>query len=187
MYKLILLGSLILIPRFASAAPGVFCPCEDKQIVAQLQASSSEQLALANAVLPRLQDERVIAFAQTVVINQTDFNQRLTKFINDTGIVPNETDLSKAYQDETRQKIAEFKILKGSSLDQNYIETEFNDDQKLITAYDTYWILKVLNSDLKTFLEGTRPLIQSHFDEVQSIRTLLKGATVASSASGPRL
>jgi len=180
MNKLILLGALILMPRLTYAAPGVFCPCEDKQIVAQLQASSNEQLALANAVLPSLQDERVIAFAQTVVINQTDFNRRLAKFINDTGIVPNETDLSKAYGNETQQKIAEFKTLKGSSLDRSYIETEFNDDQKLITAYDTYWILKVLNSDLKTFLEGTRPLIQSHFDEVQSIRTLIN-------ASGSRL
>lgn len=170
----LILWSLILIPRVTLASPEVFCPCEDRQIVAQLQASANADIEVAQAVLPRLHDQKAIAYAQAVIADQTNFVQQIDKFVNDTGLVPDQTDLSKAYGENAKVKTKTLGSLKGTSLDSAYIDTQVNDHLSLITAYETYWILKVLNADLKAFLEKARPSIQSHYDQAKAIQDELK-------------
>ena len=167
--KLVLLSLIAAsVVPFTTRALG--CPCEDKQVIAIVLNTNQAEIAVANSVLPRLSNPGVIAFAKKTIADHNTSNISLNKFSVDFGLPAEQVPLSQVVLTKASSEIQSFNALSGAALDKAYIDSETTDHQIALTGLDTYWVLKVINLDLKAWLINYRISLADHFAQAQALQ-----------------
>jgi predicted outer membrane protein len=82
-----------------------------------------------------------------------------------TAAVP--SDLGQAAQDE----LAQLRSLSGIELDRRYVAAAINDDQRLLDAMDTRFLVQAKDSGLKTLVKDTRSKVAANLDAARRVQT----------------
>ncbi len=150
--------------------------CSDGQIVAILHESAIGEVALAQAVLPRLSDANVKAFAQKMINDHTASDMSLQSTAKAAGITAVENGLSQEIADEAQDEIQALSSKTGSALDKSYMRHAVLEHLGDLAVSDHVITPSVKNSTLAMAALTVRALVAMHVQLATSIVGSLEGA-----------
>ncbi len=152
------------------------CPCVDKQTLAINKTFHENAIKVENAVLSRLQNQNLINLvSDSLGEDQAKLIEIQNLSINN-GIPYEYTSLSQGFNARTDAELNKLKgIPAGPALDQEYATFRASELQRLLTAFDTYFVLDVTTPALKAWVPQERGVIASNFSESDQIEAQVKG------------
>jgi len=154
----------------------------DPQIVGIVSAADQIDIAGAKLALTKTKNSQVKEFAQQMI----DDHMKLQKSVNDLGkklnVTPAQSDTSKALKTQAAAEMKKLRGLRGKAFDTEYINNEVAFHQQVIDAAGKVLIPNAKNQELKSALEGAAPLLQSHMEHAQQLKSSVGGGS--SSGSG---
>lgn len=97
---------------------------DDDEIVLVADAINAGKVAQASAVLPRLSNEDVRAFAERMIDEHSAAREELSLLAEQQGLEPDDSDLSDSLERDNATTIARLERTPDESLDVEYIETQ---------------------------------------------------------------
>ena len=170
--------------------------CSDGQALAIAIATNQGEIDEANAVVNRLSNAEVRAFAQQMIVDHTRLRDQLlavaanpsasvfggssstgsTGTSTGTPIVQQPNAISSRLQSESQKTIAELTMLEGAQLDQTYLEREILDHLTTLALMDNIVIPSVTNPVLAMALGSGTPIVKMHEMLALQVQTRLEGA-----------
>jgi len=166
----------------ASSSQGMCLPapslsiCSDGQIVAILHEAATGEIALAMAVLPRLSNSNVKAFAQKMIDDHTMGDASLQAAAQTAGTMTVENGLSKEIADSSQDTIQALMSKSGDELDRSYMRHAVLDHLQDLAVFDHVVTPSVKNADLAKAALTDRALVASHTQLASSVLTSLEGS-----------
>ncbi|HXR74971.1 MAG TPA: DUF4142 domain-containing protein [Bryobacteraceae bacterium] len=158
---------------FAQAQSGGAAPT-DPQIVGIVLAANQIDINYGKLALSKSNDKDVRGFAQQMITDHAS----LQKAVRDLGaklkVTPADSDTSTSLNKQAKETTAKLKKLNGQAFDKAYVENEIAFHKAVINANDNVLIPSAKNSELKSALEGARPLFQGHLEHVEHIQSALQ-------------
>lgn len=146
----------------------------DPQIVGIVVAANQIDIDYGKLALSKSKNPEVRVFAQQMVTDHSS----LQKAVGDLGaklkVTPAASDTSKSLNQQAKSTTAKLKKLKGAAFDKAYVENEIAFHKAVINANDNVLIPSAKNSELKSALEGARPLFQGHLEHVEHMQSALQ-------------
>lgn len=176
--KLVLL-SLVLFPWGTFSQAWGQCTCSDKETIAINQAFHKGGLAAARAALPNLRTPEVVNFAQASIREHEAIVKELDRIIIDAGLASKPSDISKAFSARAQEAVLTLKGLKGAQLEQEYLDFLINELGVLITAFETYFIPKVVTPTMKEWVAQELPKLDEQYAIAKSVRAKVVGGKKA--------
>jgi hypothetical protein len=177
--KLVLL-SLVLLPWGTLSQAWGQCPCSDKETLSINEAYNKGALAVTQAVLPRLTNPEVIAFAKLSAVEFQATAQELDKLSIDAGIDRKPNGIEQGFIDRSKQALTSLSKVSGAALDESYMEYASTELLLLLTAFDTYFIPKVTTPAMKAWTAKERPIIFNNLNTAQALHgKVLQAAALA--------
>jgi putative membrane protein len=158
--------------------------CSDGQIVAILHESAMGEVALAQAVLPRLSDANAKAFAQKMINDHTASDMSLQSTAKMAGITAVENGLSQEIADSAKDEIMALSSKTGSDLDRSYMRHEVLDHLGDLAVSDHVVAPSVKNATLAMAALTDRALVAMHLQLATSIVGSLEGACGGMTSTG---
>jgi putative membrane protein len=150
--------------------------CSDGQAAAVLHASSKAEIDLANAVVGRLSDANVKAFASRMVTEHTASDAALTSVLATAGITMAANGVSKAITDAGNAQIQGLAAKTGMDLDKAYIEQAVLDHVANLAISDHIVMPSIKNTALASYAEQDRALMATHAQGATTEQTSLEGS-----------
>jgi putative membrane protein len=145
----------------------------DPQIVGIVVAANQIDIDYGKLALSKSKDQAVRSFAQQMITDHSS----LQKAVGDLGaklkVTPASSDTSKALNKQAKETTSKLKKLSGSAFDKAYVANEIAFHKAVINANDNVLIPSAKNGELKSALEGARPLFQGHLEHVENIQSTL--------------
>lgn len=155
----------------------------DPQIVGIVVAANNIDIDYAKLALKKSKNKEVKDFAQQMVTDHS----ALQKAVNDLGaklsVTPEDSDTSKSLKSQSDEELKKLEGLKGKAFDKAYIDNEVAYHKVVIDANDNVLIPNAKNADLKSALEGAKPLFQGHLEHAQKVQSALEGNKTAATSS----
>lgn len=162
-----------------AAAPDLSQPqlavCSDGQVAAILHSSGKGEIDLANAVLDRLEDPSVKAFAQRMITDHTALDEALTAAVGQAGITMEETDISKELDDSAQLTIQELSSKSGSELDRSYMAHEVVDHLKDLGLSDHLLAPSIKDPTLLAVATQERAAVALHAQLAVQVQSSVAG------------
>jgi hypothetical protein len=149
------------------------CPCVDQETLTINQRYHEAGLLVDNTALTRLQNTQVIALVNASLVEHQAKIKELSAMSVNAGIPYRPTALSQGFTDRATQEITVLSGLNGSAEDQNYLTFRAGELQRLLTAFDTYFIPQVETPTMKAWTPGERALVSQRFNETNALYSKL--------------
>jgi putative membrane protein len=165
--------------------------CSDGQALAIAIAANQGEIDEAKAVVNRLSNAEVRAFAQQMIADHTRLRDQLlavaanpsasvfggSSSTGSTGtpIVQQPNAISSRLQTESQKTVAELTMLEGSHLDQTYLEREILDHLTTLALMDNVVIPSVTNPVLAMALGSGTPIVKMHEMLALQVQTRIEG------------
>ena len=151
------------------------CPCVDKQTLAINKTYHENSIKVGNEVLARLQNPDLIT--QVTAAIQED-QAKITEIQNisiNAGIPYEYTDLSQGFNARAAAEANKLKnIPNGPALDQEYANFRAGELQRLLTAFDTYFVLDVTTPTLKVWVPKERNIVAGNYADSNKVEDEVK-------------
>jgi predicted outer membrane protein len=160
----------------AVSSPPLIPVCSDGQVAAIMHASDLAEVDVARAVLSRLTDANVTAFAQRMITDHTALDNALTAVLASAGIAPVETSLSREITASAQAEIVALSGLSGSALEQAYIDHAVLEHLTDLGVGDHLLAPSIKNAQLAAAAATARTVIAGHAQLAVQVQTSLEGA-----------
>ena len=154
---LILLGWLAI--RVASAQPALLA-ASDNTFIQNAHRDGEHEIAMAKVALERAIDPKVQHFAQELIDDHSQANRELAELAMRKGIT---LDLNASKTPDTSPKS------NGRQFDRDFLTQIVNDHERAVSNF-TQEQKTVSDLDLKTFIDKTLPVLQTHLTMAQSLQ-----------------
>src|SRR5687768_8801304 len=118
--------------------------------------------------------KRVKEFAELMVRDDTDVNEKATALVKKLGVTPEESTTSKSLRADGDKLIGKLKTLHGPEFDRAYVDNEVAYHEAVLGVLDKTLIPNTKNAELKSLLESARPVFASHLEHAKMIQASLK-------------
>jgi putative membrane protein len=145
-------------------------PNSDPHIVGIVATANQGEIEQGNAAASRATNADVRAFAQMMVADHTTALSAVRDTSARAGITPADNDTTAALQRTSRETITNLATYSGAEFDRQYMQTQINLHQWLLTALDQHLIPMAANRDLKSLLETQRVSVAAHLEQARAIR-----------------
>jgi putative membrane protein len=155
----------------------------DPQIAGIVVAANNIDIDYAKLALKKSKNKDVKAFAQQMETDHSALQKAVSDLAAKLNVTPEESDTSKSLKSQSDEELAKLKKLKGKAFDKAYIDNEVAYHKVVINANDNVLIPNAQNADLKSALEGAKPLFQGHLEHAEKVQSELEGNKSASKSS----
>jgi putative membrane protein len=145
-------------------------PNADPHIVGIVANANQGEIDQGNAAASRATNSDVRAFAQMMVADHTTALGAVRDTSGRAGITPADNDTTAALQRTSRETITNLATYSGADFDRQYMQTQINLHQWLLTALDQHLIPLAANRDLRSLLETQRVSVAAHLEQARAIR-----------------
>jgi putative membrane protein len=145
-------------------------PNSDPHIVGIVMAANQGEIEQGNAAATRATNPDVRAFAQMMVADHTTALGAVRDTSARAGVTPADNDTTAALQRTSRETITNLATYSGAEFDRQYMQTQVNLHQWLLTALDQQLIPLATNRDLRSLLETQRVSVAAHLEQARAIR-----------------
>jgi putative membrane protein len=159
--KTSLFALAILLVGTAVQAESLSAP--EKQFVEKASAGNSAEIKLAMLAQKKSQDSKVKDFANQMITDHGKANNDLKPIAEAANVK-----MSDQLKGEAKQSYDELAKLSGAKFDQMYLSTMLKDHEKDAAAYKKEQA-EVKNSQLKTYVNNTLPVVEHHLTMVQKM------------------
>lgn len=154
----------------ATTDPAATTPNSDPHILSIAIAANQGEVDQGNAATPRATNADVRAFAEMMVRDHTAALTELRDIGTRAPITGADNETTAALQRTSRQTITNLGTYSGAEFDRQYIQTQINVHQWLLTALDQHLIPLARNRELRTLLERQRGVVAQHLEQARAIR-----------------
>lgn len=145
-------------------------PNSDPHIVGIVMAANQGEIEQGNAAATRATNSDVRAFAQMMAADHTTALSAVRDTSGRAGLTPADNDTTAALQRTSRETITNLATYSGAEFDRQYMQTQVNLHQWLLTALDQHLIPLATNRDLRSLLETQRVSVAAHLEQARAIR-----------------
>lgn len=145
-------------------------PNSDPHIVGIVAAANQGEIDQGNAAASRATSSDVRAFAQMMVADHTTALGAVRDSSSRAGIMAADNDTTAALQRTSRETVTNLATYSGAEYDRQYMDTQINLHQWLLTALDQHLIPLATNRDLRSLLETQRVNVAAHLEQARAIR-----------------
>ncbi|GAC1445387.1 MAG: DUF4142 domain-containing protein [Chloroflexota bacterium] len=148
----------------------------DPQIVGIVVAANQIDIDYGKLALVKSKNQQVREFAQQMVTDHSSLQKAVGDLGSKLSVTPAESDTSNSLKKQAQETTAKLNKLKGKRFDKAYVDNEVAYHKVVINANDNVLIANAKNAELKSALEGARPLFQGHLEHAESVQASLGGA-----------
>jgi putative membrane protein len=145
-------------------------PSSDPHIVGIVMAANQGEIDQGNAAASRATNADVRAFAQMMVRDHSTALGAVRDTAGRGGITSADNDTTAALQRTSRETITNLATYSGAEFDRQYMQTQINLHQWLLTALDQHLIPLARNRDLRSLLETQRVSVAAHLEQARALR-----------------
>jgi putative membrane protein len=137
---------------------------EDRKFMMEAAQGGMLEVEASRLAMARASSDEVKQFAQQLMKDHTDANEKLMQIAQDKGI-----QLPKQLDAKHKQQLSKLSKLKGEEFDQAYMrEMGHKDHKKDIQAFEKQ-ARQGKDPELRTFAEETLPVLQKHLSMAQKV------------------
>ena len=138
---------------------------QDRKFMMEAAQGGMLEVEASRMALERASSQQVKEFAQQLLKDHTDANEKLMQIAQDKGVkLPKELDA------KHKQQLSKLGKLKGDEFDRMYMqELGHKDHKKDIQAFEKQ-ARQGKDAELRTFAEETLPVLQKHLSMAQKVR-----------------
>jgi Predicted outer membrane protein len=155
----------------------------DPQIVGIVVAANNIDIDYGKLALKKSKNKDVKAFAQQMVTDHSALQKAVSDLGAKLNVTPEDSDTSKSLKSQSDEELEKLKSLKGKAFNKAYIDNEVAYHKVVINANDNVLIPNAKNADLKSALEGAKPLFQGHLEHAEKVQSELEGNKKTASKS----
>lgn len=150
----------------ASAASNLLST-EDTAFVTKATQGGLAEVALGGVAVERAQDEAVRSFAERMVKDHGETNEKLMSLAQSKGLTPT-TALTPHHQ----QLLHQLQTVGDKEFDREYVKAMVKDHAEDVAEFEKQ-AKEADDPDLRRFAEQTLPTLQSHLDAIRDIEESL--------------
>ena len=144
----------------------------DANVTSILTTANNAEIGEAQLALTRSTDRAVREFAQRMINDHSDANQRLMQVAARTGMQPDET--TDQIQNSAQRARQSLQVRTGADFDQAYITNQINMHRWLLQTIDQALLPAARDGRLEDLIESLRPTIVDHLQHAQRIQQQLE-------------
>jgi len=148
-------------------------PLSDAQVLGVLATANDAEINAGQLAVTRAHASEVKDFAVKMVTDHTANNVKIKEVEVKSGITRQDSDASVNLKKTTDDMINTLKSAKDADFDKSYIDNQVTMHQQLLDALDKTLIPGAQNADIKTYLQDTRSVVDSHLKDAQAIQSHL--------------
>ena len=149
------------------------CPCVDQETLTANELYHGASISVENAVVARLQYSALINMVKDSIVSDQAKIQELERISVNAGIPHKLTALGQGFTDRAKQEITQLEKLSGSALDVAYITFRAEELQRLLTAFDSYFVIRVTTPTMKAWTPLERKIVARAFDDATVLENIL--------------
>lgn len=138
----------------------------EADVVAVVQAAHEGEIQHGQAAGSKASADEVRAFAQMMVADHTGASNRISRI----GIAPAENQTSQGLRETARQTLDSLNSYAGSEFDRQYMQSQIDVHQWVLTALDNSLIPGARNPELREQLTNMRANVAMHLQRARQIR-----------------
>jgi len=158
--------------------PGTPAPpgSSDYSVIAGVfQTFNTAEVRSSELAATKASNAEVRAFAQTLVRDHNQANQRLARILADRDIQPQASSTSAEIHRAENQTYANLQTKTGSDFDRTYLDAEISHHRWIINQLDKNLIPKAQDAQVKDYLESIRATEAGHLQEAERLRGRMGG------------
>ena len=148
-------------------------PNSDPHIAGIVMAANQGEIDQGNAASTRATNADVRAFARMMVTDHTTALGAVRDTASRAAVISMDNDTTSALQRTSRETVTNLATYSGAEYDRQYMQTQINLHQWLLTALDQHLIPLARNRDLRSLLETQRVSVAAHLEQARAIRARL--------------
>lgn len=141
----------------------------DAQIAAIMTNANQGEIDQANAVLNRLSNADVRAFAQMMITDHTNALSTASDVFAKAKVTPMENATSQQLKSGSQQTITNLANGSGMALDHAYMQAQIDQHQWLLNALDNSLIASAQSGSVRSLLKTQRTTVAAHLDRARQI------------------
>ena len=145
----------------------------DAQIAAVMTNANQGEVDQANAVLNRLSNADVRAFAQMMITDHTKALSDASDVFAKAKVTPMENPTSQQLKSVSQQTISNLANGSGMELDHAYMHAQIDQHQWLLHALDVSLIPSAQTSSMRSMLKTQRTTVAAHLDRARQIMSAM--------------
>lgn len=143
---------------------------KDGEIIAILITVDKNEIALAKLALKKETTPAIKKYAQMLKMQHTQNLQEALKLSKKISLTPVDTSTVTSLQKEGVKGLATLSHLNGKAFDKAYIDAMVSGHTAVLKMIDDNLLKNVSNATLKKFVVATRPHIEFHLQQSQTIQ-----------------
>ncbi|MBN9133417.1 MAG: hypothetical protein ABS69_20270 [Nitrosomonadales bacterium SCN 54-20] len=173
MKKSVILAMALMLPAFtlsvqAAETQGALTDAEIAHIVVTANTADIEN---GNLAKKKAANQDVHGYAHRMVSDHTDSNRQATELAKKLNVTPKDNAISRSLKEDAKAGLEKLKGLSGKEFDKAYIDGEIALHKKVIEVADNKLVPNVKNEELKALLVKTRPVLVSHLEHAEKIKS----------------
>jgi putative membrane protein len=168
-------------PRTGMGTAPVAAP-SDAEIVHILVTANDIDIENGRLAKRRSNNPAVQTFAERMITDHTALKQQVTDLTGRLDLTPADNATSQALKQDHTAAAAALKDLEGAAFDKAYIDQEVTLHATLVDQVDRVLIPNAKNAELKTLVEGARPVLAAHLEHAKQVQQQL-GVTPSAPAA----
>jgi putative membrane protein len=142
----------------------------DADVAGIVTAANEGEVQQGSAASSRATSGDVRSFAQMMVADHTAALNTARDMLSRNNTTPAENETSRGLRDNSQRTITNLATYSGAAFDREYMQTQVNLHQWLLTTLDTVLIPSARNADMKALLITQRGSVAAHLERARSIR-----------------
>jgi putative membrane protein len=145
----------------------------DAQIAMIVVVADTVDVDYGNLAVKKTSNQAVKEFTETMVRDHTAMNEKAIALAKKLGVTPEASDTSKNLKSNGKKELAKLKALTGADFDKAYVDNEVSYHEAVIGLLDKTLIPNTKNAELKSLLEGGRPIFVAHLGHAKMLQASL--------------
>ena len=160
------LAAVALSQQTARAADGP----SDPQIVGIVLAADQIDIDYGKIAIAKSKNKRVREFAQRMVTDHSAVQQSVIGLAAKLGVTAADSPTSDGLKSGAKEIMAKLNSLRGKEFDKFYIDNEVSYHHTVNGAVESVLIPSAQNAELKSALEGAKPLFLKHEEHARMVQ-----------------
>jgi len=147
----------------------------DAQIVDVLAASNQVDARSGELALASGSDARVRQYGQRLTVDHTGANRAGAELASRLGIVAEPNPISARFRDDAERSRSVMERESGAEFDRVFLENEVEYHTMMLQALDGTLLPAVRNPELRSHIQGIRPVVEAHLQQARQLQAALAG------------
>lgn len=146
----------------------------DAEITKILHDTNEGEIELAKLAKSKSKNAEVKKYADHMIKDHTASNKTGKQLTNKLNLKPMASEESKEMKEEGAETLAELKKLDGKEFDKEYMESQVETHNEVLSNIDNKLLTSAKNPELKAMLEKTRTTVSQHLDQAKKVQSTLQ-------------